>query len=165
MVAIAAAAAALVAGMPMDAAAKKNRLRATVDGKRIKFTRNVSITAGGDTIAFLVIGQARLRYGGLLRTLGVSCADFPPATIPGQSLYYTANYQETRISRTPSTRLWALPVTGPLVTFDSYDGTQVEGTFSAVLPGRHGRSTDQRRGLGPRPHGVRPVASAEGGMS
>ena len=80
-----AAVAALVAGMPPDASAKKkppkNVLTATINGKSIKFRRYVSIQAGGTTVALSVIGQTRPH--GILRTLGVGCADFPPATVPG----------------------------------------------------------------------------------
>jgi hypothetical protein len=83
-IAVAAALAALVVGMPINAAAKKN-------GKRIKFTRNVRLTAGGTTVAFFAVAQTPAHYGGILRTIAVGCADFPPATIPGTSMFCTSN--------------------------------------------------------------------------
>jgi hypothetical protein len=130
---IAAILAATVAGMPADAAAKKNRLRATVNGKTIKFSYHPSITAGGDTVAFFVIGQTRPRPRGIFRTLGVACGDFPPPAVPGPSMFCTGNYQETNVRNPAASRFWTALVGGVQVNFDSYDGTNIAGTFSGTL--------------------------------
>jgi hypothetical protein len=132
---VAVALAALVAGMPAEAEArrKKGRVSATVNGKRVKFPYNVSITAGGDTVAFFLVAQTRPRLRRLLRTIGVGCADFPPAATPATLQYCTANYQETRLSANPAAKAWTTQVVPDIVTIDSYDGTNVTGRFGAVL--------------------------------
>jgi len=130
-----AAVAALVPGMPPDASAKKkpakNVLTATINGKTIKFRRNVSIQAGGTTVALFVIGQTRPH--GILRTLGVGCGDFPPATVPGSSNFCTFSYQEAKLGRHPTIKAWELPLATGRVDFSAYDGSVVSGTFSSVL--------------------------------
>jgi hypothetical protein len=132
---IAAVMAVLVAGPSSDALAKKKRnkgqVRATVNGKTVKLKKYVSITGGGNTVAFLVIAQTRPRP--LLRTVGVSCGQFPPPAVPGPGAYCSTSYQETKISRNPVLRAWT-DVGATQVTFDSYDGQQISGRFSADLP-------------------------------
>jgi hypothetical protein len=131
----AAALAILVAGVPLDAVAKKkkkSRVRAAVNGKVVKFNRNVSITAGG-TIAFFLIAQTRPK--GTLRTIGVACAAWPPATVPGDGAYCSANYQEMKISRQPTLRGWLNHPGQMQVTFESYDGDVISGRVSGDLAG------------------------------
>jgi hypothetical protein len=134
---LAAAMAVLVAGMPVAAEAAKRKkkpvLTATVNGKRVKFKFNVQLTGGGDTIAFFVIGQTRPRLGRLLRTLGFSCGLFPPATTPADLGFCLSTYSETRVSRQPSAKAWQTPVGGTRVTVDAWDGSNIAGTFGAVL--------------------------------
>jgi hypothetical protein len=127
---IAAALAVLVAGPSSDALAKKNKgqLKATVNGKTVKLKKNFSIT-GNDTVAFFVIGQTRPKP--LLRTLGVACGQFPPPAVPGPGAFCTTSYQEMKISRNPVIRAWTDLVGDTQVTFDSYDGQQISGRFSA----------------------------------
>jgi hypothetical protein len=132
----AAALALLVAGLPVDAAArrkKKSRVKAAVNGKVIKFNRNVSITGGGDTIAFFVIAQTRPRFGGILRTISIACGMFPPAAVPGEGAFCANNYSETRIGRNPTVKGWLNSPGQTQVTFDSYDGDLITGRFSADL--------------------------------
>jgi len=129
-----AAVAALVAGAPPHAAAKskpRNTLTATINGKNVKFRRNVQITAGGATVSLFVIGQARSH--GILRTLGLGCGDFPPATVPGSSNFCTFNYSETKLGRHPVIKAWELPLATGRVDFSAYDGSTVSGSFSSVL--------------------------------
>jgi hypothetical protein len=123
--------AALMAGMPPDASAKKkpakNVLTATINGKSIKFRRNVSIQAGGTTVALFVIGQTRPH--GILRTLGVGCAAFLRRR-PRSSNFCTFNYQEAKLGRHPTIKAWELPTVTGRVDFSAYDGSVVSGTFS-----------------------------------
>jgi hypothetical protein len=123
----------LVAGIPIEAAAKKAKgvVTATVNGKRIKFTRYVQISGGGSTIAFMVLAQGR--KGAILRTIGVACGVFPPVSVPGPGDFCTSNYQEQRIGRHPTAKAWTAQVGTIQVTFDSYDGTQIAGHFSGTL--------------------------------
>jgi hypothetical protein len=133
---VAAALAAFVAGMPGMASARRPKgvFMATVDGKHVKLKFNVSFTVGGNTVAILGVGQSRPRPRGLLRTLGFGCGDFPPAAVPGNSVFCTANYQETRVSRHPTTSFWAIPSADQQIHFDTYDGTTISGSFDLVLP-------------------------------
>jgi hypothetical protein len=78
-----------------------------------------------------VIGQTRPH--GILRTLGVGCGDFPPATVPGSSNFCTFNYQEAKLGRHPTIKAWELPLATGRVDFSAYDGSVVSGTFSSVL--------------------------------
>jgi hypothetical protein len=129
----------LVAGTPGSAPAKKklkvkNALTATIDGTAIKFPKNVRITAGGTTVAFMVLGQTRIR-GHVLRTFAVACGDFPPGSIPGTSTHCTAQYNITKVGRHPSSKLWFNAGADQTVTFLQYDGSLVEGTLTeAALP-------------------------------
>lgn len=130
---------ALLAGTPAWAPAKKkpkqkNALTATIDGTAIKFPKNVTITAGGTTVAFMVLGQTRIR-GHVFRTFSVACGDFPPASVPGTSTHCTAQYNISKVGRHPSSRLWFDAGADQSVTFLQYDGSLVEGTFTqAALP-------------------------------
>jgi hypothetical protein len=127
-----AAVAALVAGMPpAGASAKKkpvkNVLTATINGRTIKFRRIVQIGAGGTTIAFYVIGQTRPH--GILRTLGIGCADFPLTTVPGSSNFCTFNYQETKIGRHPPPRPGNFPLPPVAWTFQRTMGAWSVAAF------------------------------------
>jgi hypothetical protein len=126
----------LVAGIPTVASARRPKgvFMATIDGKHVKLKFNVSFTVGGQTIALLGIGQSRPRPRGLLRTLGFGCGDFPPGSVPGNSVFCTANYQETHVGRHPSTSFWSIPSADQQIHFDSYDGATIAGSFDLVLP-------------------------------
>jgi hypothetical protein len=123
----------LMGGPPAEAARKKGRVKATVNGKRIKFKRYLHIAAGDPAVPFLVIAQTRARLGGLLRQISIGCADFPPATMPGALPFCFSQYTETRISRQPTIRGWQNTTGQTQVTIQSYDGTAVVGQFSGAL--------------------------------
>lgn len=131
---VAIVAALVVAGTPLGAVAKKKKVKVknlftvVVNGTTIKLPANVSFTAGGTTVAFMALGQTKIRKK-LLRTASVACGDFPPATIPGTSVYCTAQYQEMKTGRHPSIKAWFHPGANLSVTFQSYDGATVSGTF------------------------------------
>ena len=129
---VAIVAALAVAGTPLRAAAKKKKVKnvftVVVNGTTIKLPVNVSFTAGGTTIAFMALGQTKIRKK-LFRTASVACGDFPPATIPGTSVYCTVNYSESKVGRHPSGKGWFEPQANLSVTFTSYDGTTVAGSF------------------------------------
>lgn len=139
---VAIVAALLVAGTPLGAAAKnkkaKNAFTVVVNGTTIKLPANVSFTAGGTTVAFMALGQTRIRKK-LLRTASVACGDFPPATIPGTSVHCTAQLQEMKVGRHPSIKAWFEPSANLSVTFTSYDGATVAGSFDyASIPSTTG---------------------------
>jgi hypothetical protein len=136
---VAVALAALVAGAPTDAVAKrkKNVTTAVINGKRIKFTRYIYISGGGGTVAFQVLAQTPIRRG-VFRTLGVACGQWPPASVPGPGAYCTANYTETKIGRQPTIKGWLAQVGEAQVTFDSYDGSLIAGRFHVVMQGLTG---------------------------
>jgi hypothetical protein len=125
----------LAAGMPDPAQAKaKRKIKATIDGKKLKPTkRTVYLSAGGGTIGFLAQAQ-RISIRGTTKTLMVSCAVY----FPGQGYPFTSTDCLTTYSETKgvSTRFWmdlVSPTTS--VTFDSYDGTNIAGSFHATVPG------------------------------
>jgi len=129
---VAAVLAVLVAGPSSDALAKKKnkgQVRVTVNGKTVKLKKNLSITGGGDTVAFFLIAQTKPRPR--LRTLGIGCGQFPPPAVPGPGSFCTTSYQETKISRNPVIKAWIDQVGQTQVTFDSYDGQQISGHFVA----------------------------------
>jgi hypothetical protein len=133
-IAFLAAIAALVAGFPHDALAKKKKkgkVKAVVNGKTVKLNRYVHIAGGGDTIAFLVLAQTKPR--GQFYTLGVSCGQFPPVTVPGDLLYCASNLQDTRTKGGYSVKGWLNLPGETVVTIDSYDGQQIAGRFSGDL--------------------------------
>ncbi len=124
-------AALLLVGTPLTAAARKrekNEFTVVVDGKTIKLPKNVTFQAGSPSIPFMALGQAR--RGKRQRTGSVACADFPPATIPGTSTFCTAQYQDWKLGRHPVLDTWSSSGVHLSVTFTSYDGTTVEGSFS-----------------------------------
>jgi hypothetical protein len=125
----------LVAGTPTDADAKRKKkktlIKATVAGKTIKMKYNSSIT-GNETVAFFVIAQTRPRRG-FFRTMSVACGVFPPPAVPGPGDFCAVNYQETRTTPVYSGKFWLNLPGQSQVTFDSYDGETVSGTFSGDL--------------------------------
>lgn len=123
----------LMTGPAEDALAKKKKtqMRATVNGKTVKLKRNASITGGGGTVAFFAVAQSRPKP--LLRTLSVGCGQFPPPAVPGPGVFCTTLYQEMKIGKAVTIRGWTDHVGETQLTFDSYDGGQVSGHFTADL--------------------------------
>jgi len=131
------AAATLVAGAPHDALAKPKRvINATVNGKRLKPTpRTVFLGAEGGTIGFLAQAQ-KIAIHGTTKTLLVSCAVvLAGRTYPFTSTDCLTSYSESKGLRHPVLKVWTDIVTGATqVTFDSYDGTNIAGSFHGVAP-------------------------------
>ena len=115
---------------PAAARPVKNTITATLNGKPVKWKGHFVVTSFGGAG---VIGTKRA--GGIQRTLGVACAalltgsTFPLTPDPAGC---TANYTEMRFGRHSSARSW-LAVNDVQVTYTSFDGTVVTGTFSATL--------------------------------
>ena len=131
---MAAAVLALVAVSAETALAKKNKVIATVNGKRIKWKGRyvvVSISGNGTQI----IATKPARPGGTVRTVGFGCAIDPrnettfPLTPPPEVC--VATYTETKVSVGAQTNAWFAP-NGANVTYD-FDGTRLTGTFSVTL--------------------------------
>lgn len=137
-----AVAAALVVGPAAEAVAKKPKriISATIDGKRLKPTkRTVYLSAGGGTIGFLASAQ-KIRIRGTTKTLMVSCAVLLAGrTFPFTSTDCLVTYGETK---GVSQKFWSHVVIdgSTSVTFDSYDGTNIAGSFQSVVPPGPGNS-------------------------
>ena len=122
----------LVGAVSVESAmAKKNKLIATVNGKRFKWKgRYVStLTSDAGTITIAT------KPGRTIRTLGFGCAvnlsrESFPLTTPTE--FCNANYTETT-HRGSRIKGW-LGLQGVRVTYESFDGTRVKGSFSFVLP-------------------------------
>lgn len=127
-------AAALVAVMPVGMAfAKKNKVTATVNGKKLK-AKGVRAPASYNDNGTTILATKGRR---LIRTLGVGCAINPlrettfPLTPPPEVC--SANYTETRVRGANVTISGWLAVQGANVTFETFDGRRLTGRFSVVL--------------------------------
>ncbi len=138
-------AAALVASLPIAAAAKpKQTMSAIVNGRRIKLKnkRIEGAIAGAGGIS--ITGGTKLHHlGQVAKTLVVTCASGPLAggTLPAAGQFCTVGYTETKLSRNPTSKEWLAPYGGPTVTFASFDGTRVQGTFEGTLDPVAGTTT------------------------
>jgi hypothetical protein len=124
---------ALVGVVSVEALAKKNKIIATVDGKRYKWKGRYVI--GGISGNGTIIVAAK--PGRTVRTIGFGCPIYPPTetfplTPPAE--FCNANYTEARYVGGVSTKGW-LAVQGVNVTYDAFDGSRISGSFSAVLDG------------------------------
>jgi hypothetical protein len=126
---------ALFAAVPVESAlAKKNKIVATINGKRLKI-KGLHASVGYDDNGTIIIGTKGRR---LIRTFGFGCAINPlrettfPLTPPAE--FCNANYTETRVNGSNVTIDAWLAVQGVNVTFERFDGRRLEGTFSFTLP-------------------------------
>jgi hypothetical protein len=122
---------ALVAVVSVDTAlAKKNKVIATVNGKRVKF-KGIRVLASYSGNGTIIIGQ---KLGHTQRTFGFGCPIYPPTQTFPVNLppeYCNANYTEVKGGTNYKTWL-ALSAN---VTYDSFDGSRITGSFSVVLDG------------------------------
>jgi hypothetical protein len=117
------------------ALAKKNKVVATISGKRSKWKGRfvVASFSGNGTI---IVATKPARPGKILRTFGFGCAIYPPTetfplTPPPEIC--SANYTETRVrGANVSINGW-LAVQGVQVTYSKFEGGRLEGTVSATL--------------------------------
>ena len=131
------AAGALVAMLvvaPVGNVAARNIVTATINGKRHKWKgRYVLFEVGPSGV--IAVASKRARLGSILPTIGFACpvllsgATFPLMPDPA---ICNATYTETKVSRTPATKAW-LATRDVQVTYASFDGTRLTGTFAAVL--------------------------------
>ena len=133
-----AALAAILAVAPVNTAAaarKKNTVTATINGKRYKFKGRYVIFNYGSA-GVLAVATKPARPGGTLRALGFGCAFLlPDVAYPftPDPAYCTANYTETKVSRSPTTKSWFGTQDGTRVTYESFDGSRLTGTFTTAL--------------------------------
>jgi hypothetical protein len=133
---IAATVLALVSAVSVETAlAKKNKVVATINGKRLKWKGRFVIASfsGNGTI---IVATKPARPGKIMRTFGFGCAIFPPnETFPltPSAEICNANYTETRISGANVSINGWLAVQGVQVTYSKFEGGRLEGTVSAVL--------------------------------
>jgi len=112
------------------AMAKKNKVIATVNGKRFKW-KGRYVSTGTSDVGTITVAT---KPGRTIRTLGFGCAvnlsrETFPLTTPAE--FCNANYTETT-NRGSRIKGW-LALQGVSVTYESFDGTRVRGSFSFVL--------------------------------
>jgi hypothetical protein len=112
------------------ALAKKSKIIATVNGKRVKFKGRYASTSTSDN-GTITLGS---KPGRVIRTLGFGCAvnlfrQTFPVTPPAE--FCNGSYQETR-NRGSSINGW-LAIQGVNVTYESFNGTRATGSFSVTL--------------------------------
>ena len=136
--------AALVASLPIDAAAKpKQTVSALISGHKLNLKnkqidpRSAVAGAGGIDIA---AGSKVHHLGQTVKALVVTCAAGPltGGTLPGPGQTCTVAYMETKLGRHPTSREWSTSPGGATVTFTSFDGTRVQGTFAGTLDAVYG---------------------------
>jgi hypothetical protein len=132
---IAAAVVALVAVVSVEtASARKNRVIGTVNGKGYRW-KGRFVVAGYSGAGTIIVATKPARPGTVLRTIGFGCAIYPPnETFPltPRAEICNANYTETKVGRNVSIKGW-LAVQGVQVTYQTFDGTRLTGTFEGVL--------------------------------
>jgi hypothetical protein len=131
---VAAIVVALVGVAPAEPAfAKKNKIIGTVNGRKLKAKGRRALVTYSDNGTIILASKGR-RF---LRTLGFGCAINPlrqatfPLTPPPEVC--TGNYTETRVRGANVTIDGWLKTTGVNVTFDTFDGRRLTGSFSGVL--------------------------------
>ena len=117
-----------------SAVAKKPKVSVTINGKGYKYKGRyvVASTSGNGTI---ILATKPARPGKILRTIGVGCAYFVPNEsfpLVANPQYCNASLQEQRIGGSYAIKGW-LAVSGVQVTYETFDGTWLTGTFSGVL--------------------------------
>ena len=121
--------------LPADARRPREIITALVGGKRVKL-KNKQISepsATGGSVAFAG-GQQPHRLGQTLKSISIGCAaglDSPIFPVDGQ--FCTLGYAETKFARPITYKQWAAAGDGVRVTFESFDGTRLRGTFEGTL--------------------------------
>jgi len=130
-VVVAVTALALVAVVSVETAlAKKNKVIATVNGKRYKF-KGIRVLASYSGSGTIIVSQ---KLGRTLRTFGFGCPIYPPTeTFPVNLPAEFCNANYTEVKGGTNYKSW-LALTAN-VTYDSFDGTRIAGSFSVVLDG------------------------------
>jgi hypothetical protein len=136
--------AALVASLPIDAAAKpKQTVNAIINGHRLNL-KNRQIDPGSAVVGAggiaITAGTKFHHLGQTAKTLVVTCAAGPLAggTLPGPGQVCTVAYTETKLALHPTSKQWSTSPGGATVTFTSFDGTRVQGTFDGTLDAVYG---------------------------
>ena len=118
------------------ALAKKNKVIATVNGKRYKW-KGRYVVAGFSGAGTIIVATKPAPPGGTIRTFGFGCPIYPPnetfpLTPPAE--FCNSTYTESKVSTNPATKAW-FATQNANVTYDSFDGTRITGSFSVVLDG------------------------------
>jgi hypothetical protein len=122
-----------------DAGAARRRrsvITAVIGGHRVRFRgRFVAATHTGDSVSFT--GATRPRhFHQLIRNVSVSCAAALSAGVfPSDGQSCSINYSQYRFERlqNPMQVQWAAGDPAVHVKIESYDGTQIAGTFQGTL--------------------------------
>ena len=117
------------------AEAAKQTVTAVVGGHRARFkNKTVVVTAAGAEGVVFGGAQKPRRLGQLLKGLTVSCPiGLDSATFPVDGQFCVIGYSETRFSQNFSIKQWSGGPDGIRVTFMSFDGTRLRGTFEGTL--------------------------------
>ena len=144
LVVLAVVLAALVAGMPGDAAAKKKKgnkktLTVFVNGKKLKPTpRTVNFSVGGGTIGLGVLGQKIPGGGrGTIKTVYIACATlWPPPALGTPLLACLGSYSELNTRNPAGGKYWQQLTVDDSTTviIDAWDGANVTGHFTSTVP-------------------------------
>ena len=112
-------------------AKKKNSVIATLNGKRFKWKGRFVLASYSGNGTIIVAAKP----GKVIRTIGFGCPIYPPnETFPlsPPAQYCNANYTETTGRRHPIIKGW-LKLSDVQVTYESFDGDRLTGSFSATL--------------------------------
>ena len=124
---------ALVAGIPVDEATASSRphLSARINGRALTASGKRLQVVNLSTIFEIVASTKNVHFN---RSMAFACVIFDLATtpLPVTLTQCNGNYQETRISRHPSAKVWTTAA-GIQLTIDSFDGTRARGTFSGAF--------------------------------
>ncbi len=138
--------AALAVTFPIEAGAKpKQTMSAFVNGHKLKL-KNKQIFPGSGIVGVggidITGGTKYHHIGQIAKTLVVTCAAGPLAggTLPGPGQTCTVAYMETKLAANPTSKEWSTSPGGATVTFTSFDGTRVQGTFEGTLDAVFGAS-------------------------
>jgi hypothetical protein len=126
----------LATALPVEARRPKQIITAIVAGKRVKL-KNKQIGApslNGGSVAFGG-GQQPHRLGQTLKGVTIGCAiGLESPIFPAVGQYCQIGYSETKFSRNLSYKQWASADDAKVhVTFESWDGTRLHGTFEGTL--------------------------------
>lgn len=130
--------AALAIGQPGVAAARrpvlKQSLSALVNGKKVKFkNRTITTSHIGEGVA-IGGGQQPHRLGQLVKGITVGCVSgVAGPTFPSSGQFCNLGYSEIKFGKGLPYKQW-VAVDGVTVTFTSFDGSRLHGTFSGTVP-------------------------------
>jgi hypothetical protein len=133
---ILAATIALVATLPpSDAiAGKGDKVSARVNGRNLRYHAKKICDGFTPGAVSFVAAPRRYHLGQTVRTIAVACPlDLTTTSFPVTPPFCSIGYTEIRVKVPPTAKEWGGSSEAVQVTFTSFDGTHVAGTFSGTL--------------------------------